>query len=397
MNPKKPNFLLLIFSILISYFLTIKATMIKESFHFFDIFYYKDLYKDYLKQISNNKCTLDQGPNCFFIPKNISLISKELTSIYPDQSEFIKQNPENIFLKLKEEIQLIGEKDTESIEDKLYSFDSPYVMSLFLTFESYDEKTKYYDIYAPETIDTPFDIGRVTLTILGKLRISQKDSKLYELPNSLDIKDERPKGSYAYVESKEVLIKFNSKSIISSLYIKKNKYNTQNKNFYLYGYKDNKKYLIAKMQNVPSSSWIKVSGDSKKYDSILLIRGFDYDNFVISSQVNKDNSVGYEKINQKYSEAMKEKINIAIKDAMKEIKSGDIKKIKENGENIKIVQIELNNNDIKTDDDEDYDIPDELMEELENNYIKNNNKMKEQKIIENNDRNNIQNINKNDL
>ena len=233
MNPKKPNFLLLIFSILISYFLTIKATMIKESFHFFDIFYYKDLYKDYLKQISNNKCTLDQGPNCFFIPKNISLISKELTSIYPDQSEFIKQNPENIFLKLKEEIQLIGEKDTESIEDKLYSFDSPYVMSLFLTFESYDEKTKYYDIYAPETIDTPFDIGRVTLTILGKLRISQKDSKLYEIPNSLDIKDERPKGSYAYVESKEVLIKFNSKSIISSLYIKKNKYNTQNKNFYL--------------------------------------------------------------------------------------------------------------------------------------------------------------------
>ena len=397
MNPKKPNFLLLIFSILISYFLTIKATMIKESFHFFDIFYYKDLYKDYLKQISNNKCTLDQGPNCFFIPKNISLISKELTSIYPDQSEFIKQNPENIFLKLKEEIQLIGEKDTESIEDKLYSFDSPYVMSLFLTFESYDEKTKYYDIYAPETIDTPFDIGRVTLTILGKLRISQKNSKLYEMPNSLDIKDERPKGSYAYVESKEVLIKFNSKSIISSLYIKKNKYNTQNKNFYLYGYKDNKKYLIAKMQNVPSSSWIKVSGDSKKYDSILLIRGFDYDNFVINSQVNKDNSVGYEKINQKYSEAMKEKINIAIKDAMKEIKSGDIKKIKENGENIKIVQIELNNNDIKTDDEEDYDIPDELMEELENNYIKNNNKMKEEKIIENNDRNNIQNINKNDL
>ena len=151
------------------------------------------------------------------------------------------------------------------------------------------------------------------------------------------------------------------------------------------------------MQNVPSSSWIKVSGDSKKYDSILLIRGFDYDNFVINSQVNKDNSVGYEKINQKYSEAMKEKINIAIKDAMKEIKSGDIKKIKENGENIKIVQIELNNNDIKTDDDEDYDIPDELMEELENNYIKNNNKMKEEKIIENNDRNNIQNINKNDL
>ncbi len=59
------------------------------------------------------------------------------------------------------------------------SFDSPLVMSLFLTFESYDEKTKLNDIYSPETIDTQFDIGRLTLTILGKLRISQRDSKLY--------------------------------------------------------------------------------------------------------------------------------------------------------------------------------------------------------------------------
>lgn len=51
----------------------------------------------------------------------------------------------------------------------MYSFDSPLVMSLFLTFESYNEKTKKNDIYSPETIDTAFDIGRLTLTILGKL------------------------------------------------------------------------------------------------------------------------------------------------------------------------------------------------------------------------------------
>ena len=59
----------------------------------------------------------------------------------------------------------------------MYSFDSPLVMSLFLTFESYNEKTKKNDIYSPETIDTAFDIGRLTLTILGKLWISQKNSK----------------------------------------------------------------------------------------------------------------------------------------------------------------------------------------------------------------------------
>ena len=223
------------------------------------------------------------------------------------------------------------------------SFDSPLVMSLFLTFESYDEKTKLNDIYSPETIDTQFDIGRLTLTILGKLRISQRDSKLYESPNNniLEAKDEKPKGSYAFVESKEVLMKFNSKSTIASMYIKKNKFNTQNKNFYLYGYREQQKYLITKIQNVPSSHWIKINGDGKKYDSVLLIRGFDYDNIVINAQVTKENAIDYNKITRKYNEIVSNKINGAIQDVMKQIKSGDVNNIKEEGKNIKIIKIPL--------------------------------------------------------
>ena len=385
------KFVLLIL-IFFSSFKDINSTLIKEAFHFFDVFYYKDIFKNFIKQKTDNKCTIDEGPNCYYIPKNQTIISQELSNIYPDHSSFINENPDNIFGKLKDQIQLITEKDSESIEDKLYSFDSPLVMSLFLTFESYDEKTRYNDIYSPETIDTQFDIGRLTLTILGKLRISQKNSKLFE--NNDDIvqpKDEKPKGSYAFVESKEVLIKFNSKAKIASVYIKKNKFNTKNKPFYLYGYKGEKKYVITKMENVPSTRWIKVNGDGNKYDSILLIRGFDYDNFVINAQVSKDNSIDFNKINKKYSEVISERINNAIQDTMKQIKNGaDINTIKENGKNVKIIKIDLNQNDIlEQNEQEDFDIPEELMDELEK---------KENKINkENKEKNKKENMNKSDL
>ena len=168
------------------------------------------------------------------------------------------------------------------------------------------------------------------------------------------------------------------------MYIKKNKFNQNNKPFYLYGYKGDKKYMISKMENVPSSRWIKVNGDGNNYDSILLIRGFDYDNFVINSQITKDNSIDFNKIHQKYSEVIRGKINGALQDVMKNIKGGeDISTINEKGKNVKIIKIDLNQNDIlEQNQEEDFDIPEELINELEKNQNKNikeekNNKKKE--------------------
>ena len=386
------KWILLVIIYILSY-KDINCTLIKDSYHFFDIFYYKDLYKNFKTQKTNNKCSIEEGPNCYYIPKNQTVISNELKNFFPEHDSLLKENPDNILLKLKEQTKLITDKDTDSFEEKIFSFDSPYVMSLFLTFESYDEKTRINDIYSPETIDTQFDIGHLTLTILGKLRISQKNAKLYEDQNIVEAKDEKPKGSYAFVESKEVLIKFNSKSVITSFYIKKNKYNTNNKIFYLYGYKNNQKVLITKMQNVPSSHWIKVNGDGNKYDSIILIRGFDYDNFIINSQITKDNSIDYNKLSKKYSQVISEKINGAIQDVMKEIKKGDLNTIKQDGKNVKIIKIDLNQNDIIDENkDDDFDIPEELMDELEKNNIIERNKNKE-----GNNNKKEENMNKSDL
>ena len=127
----------------ISYFIYINTTIISEGYHFFDIFYYKDIYKSIIRQKKSNKCSIEDGPNCLFIEgKDKNQITKDLKDIYPDEDTFFQETPENILLKLKEETKKINTKEKESIDDEVFSFDSPYVMSLYLTFESYDEITK---------------------------------------------------------------------------------------------------------------------------------------------------------------------------------------------------------------------------------------------------------------
>ena len=373
-----------------SYFININATIISEGYHFFDIFYYRDIYKNYIKQKKRNKCSIEEGPNCIFIEsKNKNDIAKELKSIYPDKDEFFKESEENIFSNLKERTKLISkdEKDKEKeLLDELLSLNTQNVISLYLTFESYDEIKKKGDIYAPETIDNQYETGRLTLTIVGKLRLSQKNAKQYENPMPKSLKDEGPKGSYAFVESKEVIFKFNTKSSISSVYIKKNKYNIENKNFYLYGYKNGKKQVITKIQNVPSDHWIKVNGDGKKYDGIGLLRGFDYDNFIINCSIDKEKT----DISKKYSSFINEKINDALQEVFSQLKNGDLN----SKSPTKIIKIDLNDHDIYQEQgqDDSFEIPEELMNEINNNEKIDNDK--EKKIDEKKEENNI---NKQDL
>ena len=388
MKTKKKSIIILI--LYISSFININTTIITEGYHFFDVFYYKDMYKKLIKQKKNNICSIEDGPNCFFIDsKSKNEISKELNNIFPDNSQFLNETPENIYLKIKENSKLITTKEKETIDDDddIISFDSPYIMSLYLTFESYDEITKLGDIYAPETIDTQYEIGHFTLTIIGKLRLTQKNAQKFASTSPKNLKDEGPKGSYAFVESKEVLIKFNSKSSISSVYIKKNQYNKENKTFYLYGYKDGHKLIITKLQNVPSDQWIKVNGDGKKYDSIGLLRGFDYDNFIINASIDSEKA-DITKYTKKYSSFLNEKINDAIQDVLNKLKNGDVKSSSGSTPGIKVLKINLDQNDIgqDLDQEENFEIPEELLNEVNNNEnqeVKNENKG--------------QNINKNDL
>ena len=376
-------------------FININTKIISEGYHFFDIFYYRDYYKNILSQKKDNKCSIEDGPSCYYIKgKDENMISSELKSLYPDKEIFKKEKNEQIYSKIKESTKLIQGKDTKELEEEVYSFDTPYMVSLYLTFESYDEKTKYNDIYAPETIDNQYESGRLTLTITGKLRLTQKNAERYESKILSNLRDEGPRKTYAYVESKEVIFKFSSKSSINSLYIKKNKFNIKNKNFYLYGYVNGHRHIITKVENVPSARWVKVNGNGQMYDYIGLIRGFDYDNFVINAMATKDEMSEVSKLNKKYSSAFNEKINEMITKIVTGLKSEDFQS-SDLGGGVKVVRVNLNQNDFNQEADEDFEIPDEIMKEI-NKYEKNNNNNKENKVNKKKD-NNKENINKKDL
>ena len=377
---------IIILFLYVSYAPDVDATIIKEGYHFFDIFYYRDIYKNLIKQKKGNKCSIEDGPNCIFIEKNHKEeIVNDLKTLYPSKEDFYKEKPEDILVKIKEKTKLINSKENDLYEDEIFNFDSPQLISLYLTFESYDEITKNEDIYAPETMDSQYNLGRITLIILGKLRLSQKNSKFFENPTPKNLKDEGPKGTYAFVESKEVIIKFSCKTIISSVYIKRNNYNKENKTFFLYGFKDGHKHIITKIQNVPNNRWLKITGDGKKYDSIALLRGFDYDNFVLNASIDLKNNHDLIKFS-KYSLILNNNIDRFIEDAFNQIKNG-LKTDSNPG--IKVIKIDLNPNDIVNEQEENFDIPEELLNELNKDETldNNNNKEKQQDT----------NINKQDL
>ena len=374
-------------------FININTKIISEGYHFFDIFYYRDFYQNIITQKKNNKCSIEDGPSCYYIKsKDEDIISSELKELYPDKELFKKESNEKIYSKIKASTKLIQGKDAKEIEEEIYSFDTPYMVSLYLTFESYDEKTKDNDIYAPETIDNQYETGRLTLTISGKLRLSQKNAEKYESKLVVNLREEGPKKTYAYVESKEVIFKFSSKSSINYLYIKKNRYNLKNKNFYLYGYVNGHRHIISKVENVPSSRWIKVNGNGEMYDSIGLIRGFDYDNFVINALATKDEMFEVSKLSKKYYSAFNEKINEVISQIVNGLKTDDIKS-SDLGPGVKVVQVNLNQNDLVPENEEEFEIPDEIMEEINKNEKDKNNENKINKKKEQG----RENLNKQDL
>ena len=374
-------------------FININTKIISEGYHFFDIFYYRDFYQNIITQKKNNKCSIEDGPSCYYIKsKDENLISSELNSLYKDKELFKQETNEKIYSKIKAATKSIQGKDVKEIEEEIYSFDTPYMVSLYLTFESYDEKTKDNDIYAPETIDNQYETGRLTLTISGKLRLSQKNAEKYESKLVVNLREEGPKKTYAYVESKEVIFKFSSKSSINYLYIKKNRYNLKNKNFYLYGYVNGHRHIISKVENVPSSRWIKVNGNGEMYDSIGLIRGFDYDNFVINALATKDEMFEVSKLSKKYYSAFNEKINEVISQIVNGLKTDDIKS-SDLGPGVKVVQVNLNQNDLVPENEEEFEIPDEIMEEINKNEKDKNNENKINKKKEQG----RENLNKQDL
>ena len=72
-------------------FININSKIIAEGYHFFDLFYYRDLYNNLISQKKDNQCSIEDGPSCYYIKgKDKDIISSELKPIYPDKENFLK-------------------------------------------------------------------------------------------------------------------------------------------------------------------------------------------------------------------------------------------------------------------------------------------------------------------
>ena len=76
------------------------CTYRKEAFHIFDPYYYGDLFNLYSNNIAINKCSISQGPNCFFLNKYNQI-----------ENDFNNMNiKKKIFMKLKNILKLLLKK-----------------------------------------------------------------------------------------------------------------------------------------------------------------------------------------------------------------------------------------------------------------------------------------------
>ena len=271
----------------ISSLLIIKCTYRQEAYHFFDNFYYKDKIELYEKQEKNKKCTIKDGPDCFFLSK-YNNIENSLKNITPEIKIPYYLTLNNLKESLSDSTNII--KSKEKLESsKPFDLNSITQLTLLLNFESFDVKTKIKDIIAPEEIITNFDMGFIKLTLIGKLILTYKNQiKPIEKPKNFEEESNTPTGTYGIIESNELIIKFDKPMFLISLFIKKNKKNQSNLPFKIYAEYKGSKFNIATEKYVYYDKWTKVKTINALSDLVILPKGFDIDNLSILYSSNYD-------------------------------------------------------------------------------------------------------------
>ena len=218
-------------------------------------------------------CSLEQGPNCFF-----------LSSVNPSENfTNSKMTINNALNKYKSKIAKTKKKNTNEHGSNI-NLDQKMELRLLLTFESYDQLTKEKDIYMPEELNTEYEKGNIHLKFKGKLRLTQKNQIKNKESDTMDNKKEiLPDGPYGIIEGEQVIVEFDNPSYVKSLYIKKNMdFKSQTKDFTLVGFKDGNNIILGTKKNVPHDKWTKVVLKNELLDGFILPKGIDVDNIKIS-------------------------------------------------------------------------------------------------------------------
>ena len=248
-------------------------------------FIYLDRMKIYTFQNYSQICSLNMGPNCYFIEdKNILKyetnnnelnIENKISDINFDYKrewmETYRKSKMSSYLNNYIEINSIIQEYKNNL---LKRNDSK-------TFESYDDITINGDIYAYPSKSITFFTENIIIEIIGKLRLHYGE----DIKINKQIK--YPTKTFGIVETPQVTIRLGGKRFICEFFFLRIRDAVKNKEN-VYGYfGQSKVFSISIGKYIENKTWNKINLPQTQIDRIILPKGIDVDNFKFVIETNE--------------------------------------------------------------------------------------------------------------
>ena len=287
------------FILFFSFFKFVINLYLKENF-FID-FVEEENYDSYYKQKKFHKCSLNDGPICFFTdnyyPKKNYLTDNDIfinfLNLPKNKSEF-NYNKNITIYNVKRQLLL----KTLEYSNEFQNFKknknelNPLNIGFILTFESYDEETKKKNIYLYKEKVLNYKYTKLIINFIGKVILTYAKE---DYTKSFFDKD-YPKGTYGIIESDYFEVLFNIPMTLEYLYIRNHKYNGVSRKIYI-------QFFI--QGNLISSVSMEVfKNKDNSWNKIVIPAGISFTRMRIPG--------GYEIDNLKFTSKIMEQYNVDI-------------------------------------------------------------------------------------
>ena len=264
------------------------STYLPTGINQFNNYIYLSRMKLFMKQNRTKKCSLQNGPNCFFVENKVNFNNDKSNNDENNNDENNNIDYKNEWMNIYRKsnvlsyFRIYNEINTNIFKYKNYispkndseQVPQPTNLYLSLTFESYDDITIKEDTYAYPSKSIKFFTEVIYIEIIGKLRLQYGED--------LKIKNQMryPCKTFGIIESSNLNIKLGGKKFICEFfYFRTRKENIAKIN--IEGYLGNTKvYSVPKEINyINKKNWIKITLPNSEIDRLLLPGGIDVDNF----------------------------------------------------------------------------------------------------------------------
>ena len=275
-------------------------------------FLYQSRMAKYVDQNEDKKCSLSDGPNCYFTEKNYIkhyiLTKNENNKNEKINNEWVKlysKIPKNKYQEILQKLEFNTSNYIKTYSNESDEEQNPKneIINLLMTFDSFDVDTIKGDIYLEERMGKIIYNEQIIADIKGKLLLKyDKDISEKDLKNKYQ---DYPSTTYGVIESDFITISFKGKLFsVNFFYIKGHDEYSKYEPINFYGYlNDQMVYSYTYTDNKKrNEKWLKVGfPDNIIVDKLIVSGMYDIDNisFNFPSVINVDVNEIYNMYNYK--------------------------------------------------------------------------------------------------